>query len=187
MAKMHIIAKAALTFLGIYGIVTTCRYLSFLIPSPEGRILPIIGFSIFAAAIAFFFIFKNNSLTHKLAGPGEILNPGTQTIWLITSLRLVLVFCGLIIFSTSITTIIKILLTPVYIRPMVNEIFVLKRFPTSLELSLRQWSDLIFDLGKAGLAIYLLYGAPHFVRWQLKYSFSNNQPNPAKTERIDYE
>ena len=187
MTKMQIIAKTALTALGIYATVITCRYLSFLIPSTQGGILPIAGFSIFTVVIISFFIFKNDSIARKMAGPGEKLNPETQAIWLVTSLRLGLVFCGLIILSTSIPAIVKILLIPVRIRPAVNEIFVFKKFPTSLVLSLRQWSTIIFDFGKVILAIYLLCGAPHFVRRQLKHSFAHNQPNPAKPERTNYE
>ena len=187
MTKMQIIAKTALTVLGTYATVTTCRHLSLFIPLTEGRISPITGFSIFTAAIIFFFIFKNDFLARKMAGTGEKLNPETQAFWLITSLRLSLVFCGLILLCTSIPSIIKILLIPTHIRPAVNEILVFKKFPTSLVLSLREWSTITFNFGEAILAIYLLCGAPHFVRWQLKHSFAHSQPNTAKPERISYE
>jgi hypothetical protein len=80
---------------------------------------------------------------------------------------MVALFYGLILLSGSTTTILNILALPFYIRPLVNEIFAFRTFPKSLAFTPYQWSYMIYDFFEALLAVYLLYGWPQFVRYQL--------------------
>jgi len=187
MTKMQIIAKAGLVSLGIYAIVTLCWHLSCLtplfdFPSLLTSILFYAAFAVFIAVIVFFLIFNNNDLARKIVGPEEELNPTAKALWLTASLRLAVVFCGLILLSTSIPTILSILLSPIHIRTWVNELFLFRGFPKSLMFPFRKWCTLIYDFLKTILAIYLLCGAPHFVRWQLRHSIAYHQPNTPKIE-----
>lgn len=174
MSKMQIIAKTALSVLGIYVVVMLCRYLSLVVPLLHVPIrligiLYLAGLIVFIFLIAYSLILKNDRLACKMAGPAEPLCPVTHAIWLAASLRLATVFCGLVLLSTSIDPLVHILLWlwPSNIRQGVINIIEFKRFTP--DLSPREWFTNIYNFIKALLAIYLLCGAPHFTRWQLKH------------------
>ena len=171
---MQIIAKAVLTFLGISAVVNFCQNLSMLTSSTQTQdtsILRVILFLpaviILLIAIVYLLIFKNDWLACKMAGSGEKLSHESETLWLAGSLRIVAISYGLILLAGSIPTILNILALPLYIRPLVNEIFTFKAFPKSLVFTPHQWSSMIYNFLKAILAVYLLYGWPQFIRFQL--------------------
>lgn len=185
--RMQIIAKAGLVSLGIYAVVTLCWYLThviptFNLPSPLFGILCFTVFAVFFAVITFFLIFNNDSLARKMAGPGDQLNPTAKALWLYASLRVATIFCGLILLSTSIPTIRNILLVPIRIRPFINEIFLFDSYPKTLLMPFSKWCKIIYNFLKLILAVYLLCGAPYFVRWQSRHSIVQYQPITPKTE-----
>ncbi len=187
MTKMQIIAKAGLISLGIYAVVNLCWYLSapipmFNLPSPLSYILCFVVFAVVIAVITFFLIFNNDSLAHEMAGPGDQLNPAAKALWLAASLRVAAVFCGLILLSASIPTIRNILLVPIRIGPFINEIFLFDSFPKSLLFPFSKWCKIIYNFLKLISAIYLLCGAPHFVRFQFRHSIIQCQPITPKIE-----
>lgn len=187
MTRMQIIAKAGLVSLGIYAVVTLCWYLTHVIPSfnlPSCLVgtLCFTVFAVFIAVTTFFLIFNNDGMARKMAGPGDQLNPATEALWLAASLRVATVFCGLILLSTSIPTIRNILLVPIRIGPLINEIFLFDSFPKSLLLPFPKWYAIIYNFLKLILAVYLLCGAPYFVRWQSRHSLVQCQPITKKTE-----
>lgn len=170
MTKMQIIAKAVLTFLGIYAAVNlNIRMLIF-----QGQDISITQVVLSSSAVivsliavAYFLIFKNNRLAYKMAGPGEKLNPESEILWLAASLRMVAILYGLMLLSTSIPTILNIVVSPLHICSLANEIFTFRTFPKSLTFKPYQWSYMTFNFLKAILAVYLLYGWPRFIRLQL--------------------
>lgn len=169
---MQIIAKAVLTFLGISAFVNFCSYLSTLTSlTLDTSILQVIlflpVFTILLIAIVYLLIFKNDWLASKIVGSGEKLNPGSETLWLASSFRMVAIFYGLILLSSSIPTILNIIVLPLYIRSLINEIFTFRTFPKSLTFTSYQWSYMTYNFLKAILAVYLLYGWPQFIRFQL--------------------
>jgi hypothetical protein len=181
---MQIIAKAGLVSSGIYAVVNLSWYLTHVIPS-FNLLIGILCFAVFAvfiAVITFFLIFNNDSLARKMAGPGEKLNPAANTLWLSSSLRVAAVFCGLILLSASVPTIRNILLVPIRIRPFINEIFLFDRCPRQLLMSFSEWCEIIYNFLKLILVVYLLCGAPHFVRWQLRHITIRYQPVTQKIE-----
>ncbi|MDD5380450.1 MAG: hypothetical protein PHG53_02265 [Phycisphaerae bacterium] len=171
---MQIIAKAFLTFLGISALVNFCSPFSILIPETLTQDISILRFIlslpvviILLTAIVYLLIFKNDWLACKIAGTGEKLDPESEAIWLACSLRMVAIFYGLLLLPTSIPTILNILVSPLYICSLVNEIFTFRAFPKSLVFTSYQWSSMIYNFLKAILAVYLLYGWPQFIRYQL--------------------
>lgn len=187
MTRMQLIAKSGLVSLGIYAVVTLCWYLTHVIPSFNfpSCLIGILCFAVFAvfiAVITFFLIFNNDSLARKMAGLGDQLNPAAKTLWLSSSLRVAAVFCGLILLSASIPTIRNILLVPIRIRPFINEIFLFDSYPKPLLMPFSKWCRIIYNFLKIILAVYLLCGAPHFVRWQFRHSIIQYQPTTPKTE-----
>jgi len=136
-----------------------------------------------AGLVAYFMVLSNNGLASKLTGPGPPLESTTQTAWLVQSLRVGLIFTGLMLLPGSALTLVKIAKTFFLIRPALNEIIISKSTPNMLRLSYAQWYTSIYHLLKAVLAIYLICGAPHFVRWQAKHSRQENGAAPT-VERL---
>lgn len=172
MTRMQIIAKAVLTFIGISAFVYLCSNLSTLI-SPtrdisilQGVLFPPL-FIILLIAIAHLLIFKNGWLARKMAGSGEELNSENEALWLAGSLQMVAVLYGLILLANSMPTILNIIVSPLYILPLINEIITFRAFPKSLAFTPYQWSYMIRHFLEAILALYLLYGWPQFIRFQL--------------------
>lgn len=169
---MQIIAKAALTFLGLSAVANLCQNLS-LITSVNQEAIPlqIILFLpvliILLIAVVYFLILKNDWLVYKIAGPGEKLSPENEILWLATSLRMVAVIYGLILLAASMPTILNIIISPLWILSLINEALTFKTFPKSFTFTLYQWSYMIRHLIEAILALYLLYGWPQFIRYQL--------------------
>jgi hypothetical protein len=191
---MQIIAKAALTFLGISAFVNFCQNLSMLTSLTQTRDISILRVILFLPAviilliaIVYLLIFQNDWLACKMAGSGEKLNHESETLWLAGSLRMVAVLYGLMLLAGSIPTILNILASPLYIRPLVNEIFTFKTFPKSLIFTSYQWSSMIYNFLEAILAVYLLYGWPQFIRFQLNVrktdSPLNQNPNAEGIEK----
>jgi hypothetical protein len=171
---MQIIAKAVLTFLGLSAFVNFSQNFTmttYLTLAHDASALRFILFSLFVVilliAIAYFLIFKNDWLACKIAGSGEKLDAESETLWLADSLRMVAIAYGLILLSGSVTTILNILALPFYLRPLVNEIVAFGTFPKSLAFTPSQWSSIVYNLLQAILAVYLLYGWPQFIRFQL--------------------
>lgn len=174
MTKIQIIAKTFLTVLGIYAVLTLYgfypgRYLH----QADKTSIPqefalLCTFTVFVGFIAYFMVFHNDRLAGKLAGPGELLEPQAQATLLAKSLRVGLVFTGLMLLPGSVPTLVGIAKTFFLIRPALNEIIISKRTPDMLRLSYAQWYTSIYHLLKAVLAIYLICGAPHFAAWQAK-------------------
>lgn len=127
-------------------------------------------FTILVGFVAYFMVFHNNRLSSSLAGPGLLLDSRTQADWLVKSLRVGLAFTGLMLLPGSAPTLVKIAKTFFLIRPALNEIIISKSTPNMLRLSYAQWYTSIYHLLKAVLAIYLICGAPHFIRWQIKHT-----------------
>ena len=190
MSRMQIVAKAILTFIGLGAMTRLCYHLSMLPRLMQGKsavqaILFLSLFIILLVTVVYLLIIKNNRLAYKMAGPGETLNPENKALWLAASLRLGVIFYGLILLTSSIPTILSIVISPIHIRSVVNEIFTFKRFPTALIFSASQWSTMVYNLLKAILAVYLLYGCPHFIHFQLNIlkTKSLRNPNPEGIEK----
>lgn len=175
MSKLQIIAKAVLTFLGLSAVVNLCQNLIILTSTTQAQdtsMLRVILFFpvviILIIAVAYLLVLKNDWLARKICGGGDKLAPEVEAFWLSSCFRLAGICYGLILLSSSIPTILNIVVSPLHIRPLVNEIFTFKAFPKSLIFTPYQWSYMTYNFLKAILAVYLLYGWPQFVRRQLK-------------------
>ena len=182
MTRMQILAKTTLTVLGIYAVLTLCNSYpgGFMYRREQPAIVPEIlslsAFTVLAALAVCFMIFNNTKFSKRIAGPGEILRPGTQRALLVKSLRVGLVVAGLMLLPRSIPTIVEIPKIFFLIRPALNDIIVCKSVPDIVRLSHSEWFRNIHDFLRAILALYLIYGAPRFIRWQVKHSL-RQEPN----------
>ena len=178
MTKMQIIAKAVLTILGLHVAVllysnlkTTIGLLFHRIQNPP----PLVSFTYLAVfaflllLLIFYFVFKNNGLAVRISGSGEPLGLEQQRKWLIISLRLVLFFYGFVLLSDTVGAVIYFLFTvlsPEFIDYLLDP----QVLHPVLHLVESRWCEVIVNATKACLACYLIFGAPHFIRWQLKHS-----------------
>ncbi len=185
MTKMQILAKSILTVLGIHGLVIAYGYYPGHYVS-KGTALPVLtevlslsAFTVLAASVVYFLVFKNTRLSQKIAGPGQVLDPADARVWLVKSLRIGLLFTGLMLLVGSMQDLVKILKVFLLIRPAVSDIIAFKSIPRILRLSYPQWYRNIYGFLKVLLAIYLICGAPHLVRWQVRHTAtadSNTKP-----------
>lgn len=158
MTRMQIIAKTVLTVLGVHIVLALCHlYLTGYVGPAEklpillAERLPVllaqtmfcVSFTTLAAFVAYLMVFNNDSLARKMAGPGQEIDIQAQMKWLTKSLRTGLVFIGLMLLPG----------------------FMPKAYSVNNSLI-----DTIFMCTKAVLTLYLICGAPHFVRWQSKRS-----------------
>lgn len=172
MSKVQIVTKAFLAILGLSAVLNLCKHASIAIrvrpDTPTAQMLLFFPVLIVLVVVAaYFLVLRNNWLTRKICGGGDKLAPEVEAFWLTTCFRLAGICYGLILLCFSIPTILNIVVLPLHIRPLVNEILTFKTFPKSLIFSAAQWSSMIYNFLKAILAVYLLCGWPQFARWQL--------------------
>ena len=176
MTRMQILAKTTLTVLGIYAVATLCNQYpgAYMYRREQPAIIPEIlslsAFAVLAALAVYFIIFNNSGFSKRIAGPGEILDPRSRALWLAKSLRVGLVFAGLMLLPRSIPAMVKIPKIFFLIRPALNDIIISKSVPNILKLSYSEWLRNIYGFLRAILALYLIYGAPRFICWQVKHS-----------------
>jgi hypothetical protein len=187
MTKMQIFAKTVFTVLGIYAVVTLYRFYPgrYAYRPDETPIFQelvlLSAFTVVVGFIVYFTVLNNTRLSSKLAGPGPLLESATQAAWLAKSLRVGLVFIGLMLLPNSMPVIVKTLKLFFLIRTTVNDIVIWKSIPRILERSYREWFNVLYDFLKALLALYLICGAPHFIRWQIRHI----APPAPHTEQIE--
>jgi len=187
MTKMQIIAKATLACLGFYIVATltkTITKFAFTDPDPSALAVAIslAGITVLITVIAFFLIFKNDVLAHKIPGPGAQPNYKTQALWLVISLRIGFVFLGLVLLTSSLPGILNVAfsLSPPNIRLWLTNAIASKSILSSIDLSSSKQLNLIYDSLKLVLIIYLLCGAPHLSHWQLRRSIALQQPQETR-------
>jgi len=169
MTKMQIIAKSVLTVLGVYAVIVLYHYYPVHSGSATGRaafgrnLAFFCVFTAFAAVAVYFLAFNNDELARKIAGPGRREDRRIQTELLAKSLRVGLVFAGLMLLPKSIPAILD---APSSLGTGLDNIFIFNRMPQVEGLFVGEQFKSIYGLFKAALAVYLVLGAPHFVRWQ---------------------
>lgn len=155
MSKMLIIAKAVLTAIGIYvmtimlkGFLQHIRLIPFVLHAELlHRVLNYSLIFLFGV-LAYQLIVRGDRWAHKIIGDTQ--TNGTEDIlpFAISIYRITTVFCGVLIIYQAISTI------EPYIRYFLNPEIT---HGHSLTIpGLAQWV----------LGLYLVFGAPHFVRWQ---------------------
>ena len=127
------------------------------------------------SAIVFFIIVNNNWLIKKILPDEEPIPAENQKKWFVSSLRIGLVLCGLMLLAGSAESLVytaKIIVgLPIWGRKLFADIFYDGRF---------DWSQLLknsFNVFKTALIAYLIIGAPQFVRWQTKRTFTQGAEN----------
>jgi amino acid transporter len=191
MTKMQIIAKTILAVLGIDAVVLLWGSYPGRYHYPDAapvilQVLWLVAFAVLTVVIVYLMVFDNDYLCRQIVGPEDDSARAEQAALLAKSLRIGLVFAGLMLLPRSVPTMIKIPKLFFLVRPAVNDIIIFKRVPDILRLSGPEWFRTIYNSLRAILAIYLVCGAPHFVRWQVRHSWraesSTNQKSTANSD-----
>lgn len=110
------------------------------------------------AALLYLFIYKSEGLAKKIVGPEQLPEPGSQIQWLPVTLRLICIAGGIYFLSTVIWQA-KHVIGQFAVFKAEARVHTIYTYPLFTYQSVLPWV-IMFICG-----IYLLYGAPHFVRW----------------------
>jgi hypothetical protein len=172
MNKMHALARIILSAIGIYFTIRLLSQLPYAIfmfyskPSWETAASSLISLLLTAGLIAlllYFFFYKNESLAKKIVGSEQLPEPDSQIQWLPVALRLICIAGGIYFLSTVLwqTTYVISQLAAFKSYTDTNYKVIYTYAPFNYQ-SLLPWIIMLI------CGVYLLCGAPHFVRWQVK-------------------
>jgi len=165
MNDLRKLARIILVGLGIYvlirhaiGVIAALPYL-FYGGSPlrgyaVGQLVSFALFAVCSGLVIYALIWKADLLSAKITGIYE--SDQAEVWWLPFTFRLAAVCAGILYLSWGISALASIIAT--YVR-MADPRFANRPMP---------WERLVGGIIQLPLAIYLLCGAPHFVRWQVK-------------------
>ena len=165
MNKMHTLAKIIITILAVYGLITfgigilTTPFLT-LWGGFNFTFILIILMHLIAIAATCLILRKTDTIANKIVGKQELPSPETQIEWIPVTYRLISVYAGLFCFYKA----------TFYLSSLLKR-FALSKAHNNNGLAYYSQFDYwpiptLIILLIAG--IYLVCGAPHFVRWQVK-------------------
>lgn len=178
MSKIHLFAKVCFIAVGISLLAGFLKYFEFLLVSTIGHFLfSITGgrFLLFVTIFSILFfpsyylIFKSDRLAEMITGPLSEKEIAVTKIHIVTYFRVMLFFCGIVIIFNSMEFLVQSAIFMLEGPRVVIQSFVQNEF-SAISMSFSNWAGLFANLCKVVLGIYLVLGAPHFVRWQLKKS-----------------
>jgi hypothetical protein len=162
--ELRVIARIMLIGVGLYVLLQTLLIVLSSIASfpmivssqiKPGPLMIIISLCIYAAlamAAAYFLVRCSNRFSAKIVESEPVED--TQVSWLAVAFRLICVSAGVLFLYWSVPNLIMTLHTYMTIKP--NQHYMSAK------------SDIVKYVIMLGLSIYLAYGAPGFVRWQVK-------------------
>jgi hypothetical protein len=169
MNKMHTLAKIVLSGMGLYFSIRLLSQLPlgivYFFSKPSWETTAFLSLSLLLTAglisvLLYLSFFKSDSLAQKIVGSEQLPEPESQIQWLPVALRLICITGGLYFIFTVIWQINNIIGQRALYKAWENA--KATRFPPFNYQSLLPWI-VLFICG-----VYLLCGAPHFVRWHVK-------------------
>jgi hypothetical protein len=170
MNKMHTLAKIILSAIGIFFTIRLLSQLPLAIfwfyskPSWETAASSLLSLLLTAGLIAlllYFFFYKSESLAKKIVGSEQLPDPDSQIQWLPVALRLICIAGGIYFLYTVLWHTTYIIGQFAAFKAQENARTILAYPPFNYQ-SLLPWVIMLI------CGVYLLCGAPHFVRWQVR-------------------
>ena len=176
MTRPHLVAKLILAAIGVHlltlsigGIGSAVCILSQKYLLPEAftiRMSITIAESIITFAVSLILLFWSDGLVRLIAGPDTNECAKVDGHWIIAGLRITTCFCGLLILYHHIDLLFY------YIPALINGSGIFSYMTLERQLSrISSTKALVIILAEIAewiLGIYLIFGAPHYVRWQLR-------------------
>ncbi len=169
MNKMHTTAKIAAGITGIYllifTVLTLIRNLSFMfmdvgkgnMPSLMTVVISLLMTLGFAGAVFYFLIYRSDLFANKIVGKEELPDVGHAFNWFPFAIRLAVMVAGFLFLQKAISL----------SSNLVH--YICYSFPPGAQGGMWQvYEYAVYFLIYLAISIYLLCGAPHFVRWQVK-------------------
>lgn len=123
-----------------------------------GIIVSISLWLFFSGLIVYLLIYKSNFWSEKIVGSVQVEKPEAEVFWVPVSFRLVSIFSGILYVFFIISRMIS------KIGPYIAY-YISSHGERVMDLNFYQFLSWIIFLV---FGIYLIFGAPHFVRWQVK-------------------
>jgi hypothetical protein len=170
MNKMHTLTKIVLSAIGIFFAIRLLSQLPLAIfyfyskPSWETAGSLLLSLSLVTGAIAallYLFVYKRESLAKKIVGPEQLPEPDSQIQWLPVALRLICIASGIYFLSNVLWQTTYVIGQLARFKAEENTHTIYTYAPFNYR-SLLPWVIMLI------CGVYLLCGAPHFVRWQAK-------------------
>jgi hypothetical protein len=167
---MHTLAKIILSAIGIFFTINLLSQLPaiFWVYSTKlsWEIAAPLLFSLLLIAglislLLYLFFCKSESLAKKIVGSEQLPEPGSQIQWLPVALRLVCIAGGFYFLSVVLWRAIYIINQFAFFKAHENA-HSIRNYPPFNYQSWLPWIIILI------CGVYLLCGAPHFVRWQVK-------------------
>lgn len=182
LGRIQIIAKTLLIICGLF--VADKILLDFVVLLPSvfltsgraslnGILFHIIAIGFSLMVILYLMVINNEWLARKILPFEDAASAGDERLWLSSSLRIGLVFCGLIFFAGSTDAIIYSIKAIAALPSAGWQLFsdIIKGNSLFTAPDYHSLSGNIYKLFKTALVIYLSAGAPGFVGWQVKRTF----------------
>jgi hypothetical protein len=187
MNRMHIFAKIMLSGIGIFFAIRLLASMPTLmwmaVTRPSDLSLPVALFwtaflGLCLAALLYVFLYRGEELAKRIAAARELAEPDTKLHWLPAAFRLVCMAAGLYCLSIAIWNTTHILLRYLLYYQMYQNIRGIT-VSTPEVLSIEQVISCVLMLI---LGIYLVLGAPHFVRWHINKTLQICKQQPETKE-----
>ena len=178
MNNMRSLAKIILSAMGIFFVIrlipNIIYAISMLIMNPSIESLGISILSVFlsllcAGVLYYFFFHKREQLAKKIIGKEELPEPDSQISWLPATFRLICVFAGLYCLFYALWQFSLALHQYLLFLDKAGGIASSGRISMFTGSRYHNFATSLLKLVMfVTIGIYLLCGAPHFVRWQVK-------------------
>jgi hypothetical protein len=138
---------------------------------PEWEI-PVITFGLaFTLAGSWILLFRSDWLARMVTGPDTGLCKKADIRWITGGLRITACFCGLLIIYTRIGYLFYYV--PIFMKSPILSYMTLEG--QSSLLSAKTLTGILVETIKWIVAIYLIFGAPHYVRRQVRAITAKNE------------
>ena len=174
MTRPHLIARLILAAMGVYLLMRSLSWigsaavrLNVQCP-PESfptTIFVIAVELILSLTASLIFLFKSENLVQMLTGPDIDQCVKVDNLWVITGLQMTACFCGLLILFPRIERL--FFYVPAIIKGTNILSYLTIEGQTSV-IPVKRTVGFLMEITKLIFAIYLIFGAPHYVRWQMR-------------------
>ena len=167
---MHTLTKIILSAIGIFFAIRLLSQLPLAIfwfyskPSWEtagSMLLSLLLVAGVVVALLYLFIYKSEGLAKKIVGSEQLPEPDSQIQWLPVALRLICIAGGIYFLNTVLWQSTRIIGQFAFFKAQEGARTIHTYAPFNYQ-SLLPWIIMLI------CGVYLLCGAPHFVRWQVK-------------------
>lgn len=187
MNRMYLIAKLALTVLGIYLLIWLLDSMKFSVLSSiriqlehgsgnKDRILLVFFTCAIPVSIVYCLLFYNNGLAKWMSRSKQINDISVDYLWIVTVYRVTLFLCGTLFLFNSVHFLTRATIFTIYCPKIIVDMIIYKYVDSIFRMPVDEWIGIFLNVCRAALGIYLILGAPYLVSRQLKSLAVDSKP-----------